>query len=1148
MIAIFRDSCPNCWGDIDDDRLREGLPCPNCLPRVPKKLELFSIVSNLKVEGDLTSFYEIERKVDKFSKLFKDKIGSEPWNLQLVWARRVFLKRSFAILAPTGIGKTTFGLMMSLFLEGKSYLVFPTNLLVKQAEERLNVYNTFGKRIVAYHSGMKQNKKKETKKNIENGEFDILITTTMFLYKNFQILKNNKFEMIFVDDVDSFLKSAKNIDKALMLLGFSERDIKLAFESIKLKSELAQGKDVLNKFEKVKEKLEVSKKSVSGILVVSSATAKPKSKKVKLFRELLNFEIGRTVSTLRNVDDYVVLDVNNVFERTFETIKFLGKGGLIFVPSDLGVEGAHKMKKFLVERGITAETYENVNDEILERFKDGEIQVLVGISSYRNPLARGLDLPQHIRYAVFSGVPKMVFSLKLEDNPKSLLSTLILLRNVLDDKADRLIARLRRYEYVIPGTPSFERAKPTLEAAKEYLEKFFSDKQFIEKINKQDDIAVKEIGGEIKIIVGDVAGYIQASGRTSRMYAGGITKGLSVLIVDDKKAYNRLKKQLSWFIDGFAFKKWSIEEVKKTVEQVDKSRDEIKEVLEGKAKKKVKEFVKSVGVIVESPNKARTIAGFFGKPLKRIINGFPTYEVNTGEYIINIMASQGHVFDLATDVGFHGVLSKEGKYIPVYDTIKKCNSCGHQFTTGKRCPKCGSENIMDKKEIIKALRELSKEVNTMFIASDPDTEGEKIAWDMTLMVRPFSSVSRIEFHEVTKTAFLNAIKNRRGLDENRVKAQITRRIADRWVGFELSGVLQKRYKNKNLSAGRVQSPVLTWVIERWMESKKKKWVTFVYLGERRIEFDGKIKPEDLEITKVEEKIIELPPKPPFTTDTLLREASHKLKFDSTKTMNIAQDLFELGFITYHRTDSTRVSNVGIKIAKDYISREYGERILKPRTWKTGSGEGAHECIRPTRAMDIAQLKQFLAIKNQTLSKDHLALYELIFRRFMESQMKNAKVKTTKYLFKLGEAKKEIETITEILEDGWNILSELDVWEPPTGKIKPNRIYSKLVPTTLPYTLGEIIARMKEEGIGRPSTYAKIIQTLLDRKYIINSKGRLIPTRKGIIINEYLQKNYPNLVSVEFTQKLEEVMNKIEQGYNYQKVLSELKKTIESVQK
>ncbi len=233
----------------------------------------------------------------------------------------------------------------------------------------------------------------------------------------------------------------------------------------------------------------------------------------------------------------------------------------------------------------------------------------------------------------------------------------------------------------------------------------------------------------------------------------------------------------------------------------------------------------------------------------------------------------------------------------------------------------------------------------------------------------------------------------------------------------------------------------------------------------------------------------------------------------------------------------------MKIAKEYISKKFGEEYFHARRWKSKEGEGAHECIRPTRAMDVQQLKQFLAMRGASLSRDHLALYELIFRRFIRSQMRAVKAKVVNYKFKLSNLEKEVTAIETVLEHGWDLDVPIKESKIKPGTYIPEKVVTKLVPKAKPYTFGEIITKMKEEGIGRPSTYAKIIQTLSDRKYIIAKSGFLIPTKKGILVNKFLQSRYRDYVSVEFTRELEEIMDKIETGYNYQNALRALNEII-----
>ena len=433
----------------------------------------------------------------------------------------------------------------------------------------------------------------------------------------------------------------------------------------------------------------------------------------------------------------------------------------------------------------------------------------------------------------------------------------------------------------------------------------------------------------------------------------------------------------------------------------------------------------------------------------------------------------------------------------------------------------------------------------------------------------------MEFHEVTKRAIIEAIHNPRKMDINLVEAQMVRRIADRWVGFELSRLLQEHFKKPWLSAGRVQTPVLGWVIERDKLYRTKKGAVFVYLpnpekDKRRVsvswEFEDKKLAKEFfkNLQAVEVKITdrreeEKKPAPPFTTDAMLKEASEKLRFSASKTMQLAQELFETGLTSYHRTDSTRVSDVGISIAREYIDENFGHDYFYPRHWGEG---GAHECIRPTHPWDVEELRSMmLAGQIQRLTRDHLRLYELIFKRFMASQMRPAQVEVSKFevlpVLENGELptpKVEKEEITAILRDGFNLMTPIEAYYLKEGIFKvaeqkeftdeegnkleehsdsAMKIY-KLVPLAYPYTQGSLIEEMKKRGIGRPSTYAQIVQKLLDRGYVIERKNFLFPTKLGKEVYNYLirLKAAEKFVKEEFTRILEELMDKIERGEVY----------------
>ncbi|MEM1557224.1 MAG: reverse gyrase, partial [Thermoproteota archaeon] len=449
----------------------------------------------------------------------------------------------------------------------------------------------------------------------------------------------------------------------------------------------------------------------------------------------------------------------------------------------------------------------------------------------------------------------------------------------------------------------------------------------------------------------------------------------------------------------------------------------------------------------------------------------------------------------------------------------------------------------------------------VLIATDPDTEGEKISHDLMLLLRPFvKKVERAEFHEVTRKAIIQALKEPRDFNLNLVEAQVVRRIADRWVGFELSQYLQKTFKKNWLSAGRVQTPVLGWIIERYDLSRKKTPIVLVILNKEsktlRIEFpledrkqavDFFNKLERIEIKVLEERVESKSPPPPYRTDTILKDAGEKLRFSLPKTMQIAQDLFEMGYITYHRTDSIRVSDAGIGLAKEYVSENFSSEYFYPRTW---SEEGAHECIRPTRSLDVEDLKTMIFTGQvEGLTRDHVMLYDLIFRRFIASQMKECKVKIIKLNVKAADFEKEIEIVKEIVEDGFNVILPVETHPLFEGSIEVSST-KKLVyrPKAYPHTWASIVQEMKERGLGRPSTYATIIQTLLERGYVFEKKSFLIPTRLGRTIYSYLKKEEEivGFVSESFTRRIEEEMDGIELGKkDWQSILFELYKEIKN---
>jgi len=1114
---IYKNSCPNCNGDISSGRLLRSLPCDKCIREEDIDKNICEVIN----EGNLKNICNLYEDLKKFEELFIRTIKSSLWSLQRTWAVRYFLGNSFALLAPTGIGKTTFGLVLSKYIVenkgGKIYLLFPTELLAMQAYQKLIDFDVNNEDILLYKSNSKD--KDIIKEKIKNCDFKILITTTMFLYKNIEIIPKGVYDLIFIDDVDSILKSAKNIDKVFLLLGFSDEDIKKVMKSI-LKRK--------NNEEDQKEEIKEIVKKKKGTLIVSSATSNPRSNRILLFRELLGFEVGKPYISIRNVEDiYEKVEENEIFDKSLEKIKEFGDGGLIFLSPIYGKEYLERYINFLKEKEINALSYEDLQKDSLnfERFKRGEIQVIVGFSSYKNPLARGIDLPETIKYALFIGVPKMKFKINYNESFNGLLNFLSLsvpfiIRNDLFDKdTQRTLVNylnlLREYKfYKEENLP--QNVKNKIKEIREFLRRFIEESNFLEIINKSKDIAILEENKELYAIIPDITGYIQASGRTSRVYAGGITKGLSYVLVDDDKAFNFLIRKIKWYNEDINFKPFNEIKIEDILKSINEDREKVKKFLKDPKEIPNKNLIKTTLIIVESPNKARTIANFFGKPIRRNINGINVYEIATADNYFIIMATKGHIYDLNKEEGYYGVLD-DGKFTSIYEFIDQ-----------------------NREEIVKTFRNLNLEVDEVYIATDPDTEGEKIAYDIFLNSLPFNrNVKRTEFHEVTKRAFLSAIKNSREIDENLVKAQLLRRISDRWIGFEISQFIQKRFHNNTLSAGRVQTPVLEWIVNRAKIAKEKIYNVRLYIEDENsydfefenqkiaLEFINNV--DNIKIKKVDEREEKLVIKP-LSTDALLRDASLYLKFSPQKTMELAQELFESGLITYHRTDSIRVSDDGVLVALSYIKDNFGESLIKIRNYS--SFEGAHECIRPTKPLDVEELTANLLLLNiRNITKEHLRLYDLIFRNFIASQMKETVVKIERFEISAMDKKIEKDFITSIIEDGYNLIIPVKTYSIKEGifKIINKRLFARSKVSY--YTFAAIIEEMKEKGIGRPSTYAITIDKLLERGYVIESNGYLIPTKLGISVIEDIKRREElyKFVEENYTKELEEKMDLIEKN-------------------
>ncbi len=1096
---------------------------------------------------DFQEDYLILQNLKKFQKFFQEKTGHKPLKLQIYWAKRALKKESFSIIAPTGIGKTTFGNVLAHFFEGKVYYLVPSKILLQEIEKKLKEINS-GKKILVI-------KEKEDKELLK-GDFDILITTSNFLHRNYDLLPKN-FDLIFIDDADSLIRQPKNIDKVLKLIKFKDEEIETALKIIDQKRKARNKED----FQNIKS-LNFNKEN-KGMVIVASATLTPKTKRIALFRELLNFEIGSATTYLRNIKEvYEEIEKENLWQRSVFWIKKLGDGGFVFLSSDYTKNDLEDYLKFLEKNGISSLSYEKFNAKNREKFLNNDIKVVVGFSNIRNPLTRGIDLPEKVRYALFVGVPKFKIALKSSYAPMHLFLLGLSLREILEKEEEkRLLEKnlnfLRKISFLKEEQVlADENLKRKLEPIKNIYDKILASKDLEEKIKKHPRLALEIKEKEIYLIVSDPKGYLQASGRTSRLFPLGLTQGLSLILTENIKVLKHLEDKLK--ILGYESKFEKVEEVEleKILKKIDEDRKIVKKVLKGE-EFSFEDPIETALVIVESPTKAKTIANFFGKPARRIKDGIIFYEVSLGNLHLNICATLGHFVDLVQEEDYYGVKKEKDKFVPIFQPLKICSQCQRNLKENeKECPVCKSEEFIEKEKLIKNLQKIAQEVDRIYLAPDPDTEGEKIAFDLFAYLYPYNqNIERIELHEITRKEFLKRIKEPRKIDFNLVKAQLLRRISDRWVGFKLSEELQEHFQNLNLSAGRVQTPVLGWILEREKKVKEKHYLVqarvnqhnFVFFTEdkdliKKLKKDFKEGKLKLEIKILEKKEEEINPLFPYDTNELLKDAFNYFRFDSQTTMKLAQDLFEKGLITYHRTDSTYVSEFGRNLAEEYLEKKNLKDLVYKRSW----GEiGTHEAIRPTRALEVQDLIEEAIISGQrNLTQNHLKLYGLIFNRFISSQMKPAKGIKVKCLINLEGLNQE-EVFFQILEENHlKFFKKVKVDEIQEGVFKIEELRTKKISKEFHYSQGEIIEKMKKEGLGRPSTYAVIIQTLLERKYVMDRSGYLIPTNWSEKIYNYLIQRHPDLISQDFTVKLEEKMDLVAEGKeNYQENLRSLFKRI-----
>lgn len=551
-------------------------------------------------------------------------------------------------------------------------------------------------------------------------------------------------------------------------------------------------------------------------------------------------------------------------------------------------------------------------------------------------------------------------------------------------------------------------------------------------------------------------------------------------------------------------------------------------------------------VIVESPAKAKTIGKYLGS-----------------KYIVK--ASMGHVRDLPkSQIG----VEVENDFNPKYITIR------------------------GKGSVLKELKDASKKVKKVYLAADPDREGEAIAWHLAHALELDDTQSlRVVFNEITKTAVKDAFKTPRKINMDLVNAQQARRILDRLVGYKISPILWKKVK-KGLSAGRVQSVAVKIILDRENEISafvpEEYWTITAKLAIKGSAFEAKftqlngakkeltneqdvneileaIRDASFQVGEVKERERQRHPSPPFTTSSLQQEAARKLGFRAAKTMSVAQQLYEgvelgkegtVGLITYMRTDSTRISGTAQEEAKDYITEKYGDPFVpeSPRQYskKAANAQDAHEAIRPTSVLrDPESMKPFM-------SRDQLRLYKLIWERFVASQMSSAVLDTLSVditagntVFRATGSKVRFPGFMKVYVEGNDDgTTEEDKYLPELHSgdilekqdIEPKQHFTQPPPR---YTEARLVRTLEELGIGRPSTYAPTLETIQKRGYVAIEEKKFMPTELGELVIEQMEQFFPEILNVEFTANMEEDLDHVEEGSeDWVKVLAEFYESFE----
>ncbi|MCK5214794.1 MAG: type I DNA topoisomerase [Candidatus Omnitrophica bacterium] len=528
------------------------------------------------------------------------------------------------------------------------------------------------------------------------------------------------------------------------------------------------------------------------------------------------------------------------------------------------------------------------------------------------------------------------------------------------------------------------------------------------------------------------------------------------------------------------------------------------------------------------------------------------------------------------------------------DNFKVCSSMGHLIDLPKSTLGVDVDHdftpkfiiVRDKQKILTQLKKEAKTKKEIYIATDPDREGEAIGWNLVQQIGEGKKIYRVTFQEITKKAVLKAFEHPREFDTKKINAQMARRILDRIVGYKISPVLWKKVGSR-LSAGRVQSVALRLIVERERAIQnfvpKEYWQIFVDLQKEGSEavlpasldkIDGQkidintqsdsekivddLKNQDYDIAKIVDREVKRNPSPPFITSTLQQEAFNKLGFNARQTMRNAQDLYEgieiggeepMGLITYMRTDSVNISNDAIEQVRSFITDNYGEKYLPetPNKYKSKkSAQEAHEAIRPT---DVTRKPEDI---RKYLADDQYKLYLVIWRRFICSQMvpavfKNRKIeiKAGKYDFGATGSTLVFDGFLIVLPDRQDDNNKVDLAIYDKGdhlnllEVNPTQHFTKPPPR---YSEATLVKALEEDGIGRPSTYASIITTIVFRNYVKRDRGYFTATELGMLVCDQLMEYFARIMDIRFTAQMEERLDKVEDGdLDYVNLLKEFYK-------